>query len=220
MDMTALTYTSGNTANLVGGGSASMVDISGPLQDISTTLNSGTLDSSSNLAASVFSPYTVIYSGGGTIGIPPTNAAAHYYAFKTTAAGFTKSGNTGAWLVAQAFSFDPADHVLPGRTPKLRLKFHTYWGFTAPAVTITYGLYALASSTGSADSGGYTLTTPIVTGSGVSRVSPSAQTTYDDVSSDFTLPAAGMYVAGYETNATFAANTFGSANFQLQVRWV
>ena len=54
--MTQLNYTSGNTADLVGGGTARMVDISGPFSDVKLFLNAGVLDFTDNIAASVVAP--------------------------------------------------------------------------------------------------------------------------------------------------------------------
>ena len=210
--MTSLTYPSGTTANLVAGGVANMVDITGPLSDFSTFINGSNLDSTTNLAAGTFAPYTTIARSCGT---SPVLVAANTFYF---AQSFSYVSGAGASANVPLIPFNPADYTLDGRTLKLRLEVISYVSGSLPSVTFTWGLYPVTVA-GAADNLTPTLGT-VTSGSTVARVNPNGSNIYRDVGSDFNGPTAGTYILGFTTTASLASNKVVQSDIRLQARWV
>jgi hypothetical protein len=215
--MSTLSYTSGNPANLVGGATANMADISGPFTDITTWAN-GNVDTT-NLATSA-KPVTVLgayrtISSAFSAYIP--GATAGVYSFGIAAGGLVLSGTTSSVLI-QSLSFAAADYAVSGLTAKGRLRCSILANATAPAITFTFGLYPVTCA-GSAGLSQLTLGT-VVTGSTAVITTPPASTPTQAVGSDFTLPADGVYVLGAALSGTVAANAFGQVSARFDIHHV
>jgi hypothetical protein len=212
LDMTSLSYTSGTTANLVAGGTANMVDITGPLSDWTTYINGAHLDSTTNIAASPFASYlTVAKTGGRALNMGASGT--FYYQIDGTPKATTATTLLGVDLIP----FDPADYTLGGRTLKLRLEAISY-AAGGQTNTFTWGLYPVTVA-GGTDVLAVTLGS-VTAGSTVARANPVTQTTYRDVGSDFTAPVAGTYVLGFTTTASVGSTTALQSVVRLQARWV
>jgi hypothetical protein len=191
-----------------------MVDITGPLSDFTTFINGAHLDSTTNLAASVFSPYlTIAQSSGPT---PTLQAANTFYYDADVASTASASGVAGN---IPFIPFDPADYTLGGRTLKLRLEVISYVSGTVGTRTFTWGLYPLSSVAGGANQLAPTLGS-VTAGSTVVRANPVDATIYRDVGSDFTPPVAGTYIIGFTTTGSQPSTSQIQSDVRLQARWV
>jgi hypothetical protein len=109
--------------------------------------------------------------------------------------------------------------AVAGKTPKLRVCGQVCVNATKPSSDFTFGLYRLTSPVGAAGVTGYTWT--LVTGSQTSVISdPAASTITDAVSSDFDIPADGVYSLGVVTSEQIAASSNCHLSTQLQTRYV
>lgn len=120
--------------------------------------------------------------------------------------------------VASSFIyFDDADYTVAGRTQKLRLRAQVNANATAwSSVTATFGLYPVTFA-GGANALTATLGT-VVSGSTVAIANPSASTTNQGNSGDFTIPSDGQYCLGVVTSATLTGNAAALLTAQLQTR--
>lgn len=217
--MTAFSFTTGNPSNLVANQNASMADIQGPLTDIRTKFNDGTLDETNvpNLSAA-FTTYKTVWTGGFSIG----TAGAATYIFGGypggTARGIQVVGAIGTGEFA--LYFDPSDWAANSRTTKLRLRVFWVTNAVAPATTFTFGLYPVATF-GGASAAVPTIATlgTVITGSTVAVATPALSSSGAVTSSDFNAPAAGPYVPGVVIGAT-AGNSSEVFTVQLQYRQV
>jgi hypothetical protein len=101
----------------------------------------------------------------------------------------------------------------------LRIRAQAVVNGTAPARTITCGLYPVSSATGGTDSIQVTLGT-VVAGSTVAFASPSAASLNQGNSGDFTIPADGFYALGFNlAGGVITANSRVAVNVHLQQRW-
>ena len=107
--------------------------------------------------------------------------------------------------------------TITGRTPKLRVCGQVSVNATKPSSDFTFGLYRLTSPVGGAGVTGYTWT--LVTGSQASVITdPLAGTITDSASSDFDIPADGIYSIGVVTSAQIATSSNCHLSAQLQTR--
>jgi hypothetical protein len=181
-------------------------------------ISDGTL-AGDKMAASVFSPYQTIAtawaqaftgdvsSGGGAIYVPGT------------ATGGLTVRQAGAFQTFNfhIIAFDPADHLVTGKTAKFRLLVGTSAG-TAPGSNLTYGLYPVSAIGGSAQNVNVTLGSPVA-GSTVTRTAP-ATAAYRDTSSEFVAPSAGQYMFGFANSTAWSASSNVSWTWSLQVHWI
>lgn len=115
--------------------------------------------------------------------------------------------------------FDDADAIATSLTQKLRVRFQVNTNATAwSSVTATAGLYPVTFA-GAADTLTPTLGT-VVTGSTVAIANPSASTTNQGNSGDFTIPSDGQYCLGVVTSAALTNNAVALLTAQLQTRSV
>lgn len=116
-----------------------------------------------------------------------------------------------------------ADYAVSGKTTKLRVRATLITNLTAPANTITAGLYSVTASGGGANLVGVTLggAPAAIAGSTVAFASQGASTI--SVASDsgqFTIPADGVHLLGVQLSAAAAANSFNSLHIALQLAHV
>lgn len=130
--------------------------------------------------------------------------------FQTTSPAIFPAGDIGIY-------FDDADYTVGSKTTKLRLRAQVSDNATAwSSVTATFGLYPVTFA-GGADALTVTLGT-VVSGSTVAIANPSASTTNQDNSGDFTIPSDGFYCIGVVTSATLTNNATSLLTAQLQTR--
>lgn len=219
--MPAFSYTSGNIANLVAGGSASMADIQGPFTDVRTALNGGLDEVNVPNLTAAFTTYKEIARAYAGQTVSSANGV-----WAMTAAGNIggtdiafNTANSAPWFCM--LYLDPTDYNANTRNTKLRVR-NVLIPSGAPAVTFTVGLYPIATYT--AAGGGVhprvaTLGT-VVTGSTASIASPSSGVVTKVDSSDFNFPAAGAYVMAVQQSGQPAAGTVTDIIASLQMRQV
>lgn len=218
--MPTFNYTSGNTANLTGGGPASMTDIQGPFTDLRSAVN-GNLDETNvpNLSAA-FTTYKTITIGFAAVSFAAASGGIYAVQYGPPTATDVGFGTAAAapWLVL--LYLDPADFNANARTTKLRLRVAAVPSI-APAMTFTVGLYPVSSYT--APGGGVHPRVNItagtaLTGSTVAIASPANAALTVATSGDFNFPAAGAYAIGILTSAVPAANSVTDFAVTVQMR--
>ena len=120
------------------------------------------------------------------------------------------AGN-GPFLV----SIRNADFAVSGLTAKLRLHVAMGVNGIAPGVNFTWGLYPMTFGGGSASVA--VVAGTVVSGSSVTRNTPAANTGYQDVSGDFSLPSDGLYFMGLTASGSMNASSAIAAAVRLQV---
>jgi hypothetical protein len=114
---------------------------------------------------------------------------------------------------------DPAAFPSGSRSAKLRMTASLVTNATAPAMTITAGLYPIASSLGGVNVVAFGLGT-VVPGSTVAFASPGANSQSHGETADFAFPSAGHYVLGFVTSGAMPANACLTLASALQFRAV
>jgi hypothetical protein len=205
--MTTLNY----SHTLVAGTPENINDVMDMFNDAKTVIN-GNLDAT-NLAATakpatlmgrfvtVSEASLVLNSGhtGATTWIP-TNGYP------------VASGGTVSTQLVSILPITLADYAVSGLTTQFRVEASTVTNTVAPGVSFTFGLYGIASSTGSGGNIIITLTAAVA-GSGVTRTTPAASSNFVDWSSDFT-GSNGTWLLCIASSGTPAANS----NTQFKVR--
>lgn len=95
----------------------------------------------------------------------------------------------------------------------LRLKVQQTTGNTAPAQTLTVGLYPVTAVAG----GSYTIGS-VVSGSTVAFTTTAANTIVRSISGAVTIATAGLYAVGVASSGSTAASSGHNISFQLQIR--
>lgn len=154
--------------------------------------------------------YRVIQTGFGQFGA--VTPAATYIIGAGNVISNASNSATSPVLVY----LDPADWEVNAKAVKYRVRAQVYTNATAPAVTLTFGLYPVSTVAGAV--GGITVTLGTVTsGSTVAIATPSASTKNQGNSGDFTAPAAGHYALGVVTSGgSTAASSWTVISAQLQ----
>jgi hypothetical protein len=164
----------------------------------------GTIDAA-NLAA----VYRTIFLANGRATTAAASGTKYGMVPKNTNLSSFTEGSFDNPLVLKRLT--AADFSLSGATAKLRLVVNLVAG-TAPAITITAGLYPWSNSGGT-----YTLGT-VVSGSTVAFATPGGLAMATANSGDFDFPADGYYVIGYTVSGTPSGNF--SMHSELQLRHV
>lgn len=121
----------------------------------------------------------------------------------------------GAEQIAVIY-LDDADYAVSSLTAKLRVRAQVSTNGTVPAITFTFGLRPVTFS-GAGDVLNATLGA-VVASSTVAIASPPANTVTGGVSSEFNVPADGIYALGVLTSATLTNNATCLLSAQLQTR--
>lgn len=204
--MTTFNYSSGNPANLTGGATANMIDISGPFADLKTYLDG---DGS---PGTLLAPYRTITEATINL-VTTTTIGAGTYVPSTDGVASKSASSNGLPIV---FVLDPADHAVSGLTTNFRLKASMITNPTAPAANFTLGLYPISSVGGGTSTIQITVGT-VVSGSTVARNTPAGSSKFDDETADFTIGSSGTYALGVATSATLAANSATLITVRLEV---
>jgi hypothetical protein len=190
------------------------------LSTIQTLLN-GNVDEANvpNLAAA-FTSWKDVLWGGTTAGSSTVTGAGPWLIFGPSWANGTAQplpvGTTA--LASMGFRLDPADWAANARTPKLRIRWQAIVGSTAPAATITPGLYPIASY--GAANPAIASVGAVVTGSTAVFTTPAAASNTVTLSTEFNAPAAGDYVLGFASSGAFTTGAIVALLAHLQMRQV
>jgi hypothetical protein len=165
--------------------------------------------------ASIPNDYKTVARGAGAIGAAAGGASTNLL---IPGAGGSSGTNVVALGTANStlyvFSLDPTWLGTVG-TPKMRMVSSCDVGATAPAVTLTTGLYPVSAFSNTAVS---TLGT-VVTGSTKAFTTPAINShSGGQVTADFTPPTAGRYVFAVQTSAATAASSATVVTVELQMR--
>jgi len=160
--------------------------------------------------------YAPIAWGGGIVGASTAAATYIMWTAQTANAGSTVVALTTINSAPMAFYIDPADWTVSGLTTKLRMRAVCHVGGTAPAVTLTVGLYPANFTNTAIQTAG-----TVVTGSTVAFASPAINAhTKTDAAADINVPAAGFYFIGVALSGTTAASSNTNLGCVLMRRWV
>lgn len=129
------------------------------------------------------------------------------------------SGSASSSNLVHAFYIAAADYSITGRTPKMQVRAFALPNGTAPATTITVGLYEVTACGGAGFTQSITFGSP-VSGTTVAFVSPAANSQNIGVSTPFSVPSDGYYILGATSTGTVAANSVTALSATLQVYWV
>ena len=145
------------------------------------------------------------------------------------ATGVCLLGTTGTFLAnpvpvgwtGTVFYFDPADFTAATRATKYRVRAQAATNAVAPAATITFGLYPVATTGGASGAHAEVASLgAVVTGSTVAFASPGATTQSQGNSGDFTAPTAGFYVLAASLSTATAGTSRVALRAELQMRQV
>lgn len=165
----------------------------------------------SGIASPNNSAYRTIFSGNTAVRLEV--AAATYVLETAVVASGSSTSQT-----PNVFSFAKADYEVAGKTQKLRIRAQTLTNATKPTIKFTVGLYPVTVA-GGANEIAVTLGT-VVSGSTIEFNEPAASTVTAKETSDFTIPADGVYALGVVTSAKLTASNFTGIAAQLQTRSV
>jgi hypothetical protein len=105
------------------------------------------------------------------------------------------------------------------RTAKMRMRVSLVVNAVAPAITFTFGYYPVSAIGGASGQLPFVSTLgTVVSGSTIAFASPAANSQTNSISSEFTVPAAGYYVAAVVLSGTVPSNSFITAVITRQVR--
>lgn len=180
----------------------------GFLRDTTT----GALIVASDEINDAFTSYRLLFDRGGQVAGATTTPVRLLYPEGVITGSANAAGRA-------AFALAPTLHAVTGRTTKLYISAVVLTNATAPAVTITAGLYPLSAPAGT--SGNVTVTVgTVVTGSTVAFATPAAQSVVTGNSGDFDIPAAGAYALGFALSGSSAAGSDFVLRTQLYMRQV
>lgn len=141
------------------------------------------------------------------------------YGFATAPGVIVASGSTAGSVGGLWHPSVLADEAVPGRTTRLRTRVCYAVNATAPGITLTWGLYPVASLAGGSGVIGSTLST-VVTGSTAAVASPSGGSTDKIVSASFDLStlASQLHVPGITGSGSEAAASVVAFQFFIEMR--
>lgn len=214
--MTTFDYSSGNPANLTGGATANMVDISGPFADLKVFLNGD------GAGATLLGAYRTLQIASLRFTDTFAITAATYWSSSTltsTSDNIDGSGSAHGGGAPVVIPLTSTDYAVSGLTAKLRVRLVTLTNGTAPAANFTAGLYPVSSTAGVADSLGMTLGT-VVSGSTIARAAPAANSALLSNGADFTFPSTGIYALAIALSGAVATNSLTHALVYLDLHYV
>lgn len=180
----------------------------------SSNLSSGAAITDTQLQSANNSVYETIYVTGSSLGAQGNGT--YYF----THGSFGQSGVNQSLISPAFFYLTSSDYTVGSKTQKLQLRAQHFTNATAPANTVTFGLYPITSVAGTANNVNITLGT-VVSGSTVAFANPAASTRSQGISGDFSFPSDGFYALGFAiTGGSAAANAQMALNAQLQIHSV
>lgn len=161
----------------------------------------------------ILAAQNVLTPGGGTLAAGTFAMSAGSFYIGTTIYGGSanQAPITDIYIAAADFP------TTAGITTKLKLRAQLHTNHTAPGITITVSLYPLTrpGSAGGANTILFTLGTPVGT---LTFTTPAADSSFNQASADFALPADGYYCLGITTSGAGAANSHTEISAMLQMR--
>lgn len=219
--MTLFNYTGGNPSDLQGGGIIDFADVRESFNDVDNYLDNAGLDGQ-NLAQSFFSPYLTVQSEQNLFEDHNMTGAGSYHASdvgRGNGPTMRLSGATGSTRTPVLVPIITSDFTIAGRTPQMRLLVDLTTNATAIGVNLTFGLFSVSGTSGSA--GAFVTTMgSAVSGSTITRNAPAASSIFRDASADFALPSSGVYLFGVTTTGAIASGSSCGVTFTLQVHWI
>lgn len=217
--MPTFNFTTGNIANLVGGGNAAMSDIQGSFTDVRSAIN-GNLDEVN--VPNVSAAFTTYKALPRAVALITSAAGAGTYLLSFAGAPTNITANTtGADPSLMIAYLDPTDFNANARTTKLRIRAGVVTNSVAPAITFTVGLYPVSTLGGTAPAAPFIATLgTVISGSPVAVASPLSGTGTWVTGSDFNFPAAGPYVVAVVTSGAQTANATQYVFAFLEMRQV
>lgn len=190
------------------------VDVIGALTTILGLVN-GSIDAA-NLDASVkpaslLASYKTFGRAAGWLGAANLTAAGVY---APTIQGFVVLDNVADTNVPLLLDLDPADFVVSGVTPRLRVRASIVTNAIAPGRTFTCGLYPVSPGGGAASQVAVNLGAVVASSTVV--LSPGASDLRRGASADFAVPAAGLYVLAFSIAGALTANSGADLAIALQ----
>lgn len=159
------------------------------------------------LASPTAGVYDLVLQASGAVTTTAASGTKYWFDGSTTNASAIGAGGTNP-AIAQWFNFVAADYSVTGLTPKLMLRA-TCDVATAPAITITVGLYPVTQ--------GATITLGnVVTNSTIAFTTPAQNTVTTGQATDFTVPSDGVYALGLTVSSVPSGNI--SVHGSLYVR--
>lgn len=145
------------------------------------------------------------------------NTPGTYYLITANNAVNTCSSGASNIIAPQVIYINSADYpTINGLAPKLRIRVNLMTNATNTTGTWTFGLFPITAGAGAVGFVSHTIGTVVAGSNGASQVNPLASQVYNLVSSDFALPANGLY-AICVTNTAIATNATIQFNAQLQI---
>lgn len=130
------------------------------------------------------------------------------------------NGSTATTAANAGFAavyLDPAEFAVAGLSTKYSVRAACFTNGTAPAITMTVGLYPVTASGGGADANSITLGV-VEAGSTVAFASPAVNSRTTSTSGDFTAPEAGYYCLACATSNTPTADSRTTIVASLRAR--
>jgi len=160
--------------------------------------------------------YWPIVHGGGNVGAGITAATYIMWGGPIAAASSPVQALGGAGTAGGAFRLDPAFWTMTGFVPKIRILWMCHVGATAPAQTLTCGLYPVTTFTNT----GVAVVGTVVSGTTAAFASPAANSHTLTTTTDVNVPAANWYMLGVAVGGTTATSSSTQLVAQVQVRVV
>jgi hypothetical protein len=204
---------------LVAGTPENVNDVQANFDDIVAWANGNISESNMLSSSGLFAGYRTLKTAEAWVGA--SVAASYFFAGNQGSATQQNivQSTTLNFSPPLSIYFDDADYTISGKTQRLRVRGQCYTNQTAPALTMTLGLYPISSVAGTSDAVNLTLGT-VVSGSTVAFASPSASSLNQGNSGDFAIPADGHYVPGVAFSANLPAGSGVILAIQLQTRYV
>lgn len=137
-------------------------------------------------------------------GLVPQSTANGTYFLGEGSSAIVAAGVTASPLAV--VYLDPADYAVPDLSTKYRVSAICLTNATAPATTLTLGLYPISATAGGTDA--ITMTANAVqSGSTVPFASPGSSLRSQATSGDFAPPPAGFYAIGVAISGSTAAGS-------------
>lgn len=163
-------------------------------------------------------PISVIKTNGSIIA---TQTAGTYFLWQYSQGSNTNTSSGASTIFTpQMIYISSTDYpTIGGVVAQMKIVAGIFTNNTAPTGNFTFGLYPMTApgSAGGAANRIWTIGTVVTGSNGATQSTPAANTNYNLVSSDFSVPADGWYAICIVTTATVATSSFVELTATLQV---
>jgi hypothetical protein len=156
--------------------------------------------------------WTTLFQAGGQQG---AGAGANTYSLGSDDGGGNFTGTLTA--TAPVLYWEPSEYAVAGRTTQFRLVSNVSNNAVDSGVTFTFNLYPITGIAGGAGGISYTLGAAVLTSG---ALNPGASSNHVNISSAITAPSSALYVLGYVTSGTLAANSWVRLDARVEYRHV